>query len=228
MYKSLLIILFTFSLISAESQIINNSLDLSVGYGTGKFTGNTTSDESGFIAPSFYSNFKNESVIGLKVLFLKKNYVSIGLSAGYYSASGWQSEVYTDYKDAEAKLYEIAPVVQLHNKPAEYGFLNHTLFFIEASPAVGLSNVTIPSPLFDVENQSIPVALPTDDKSLFYGIKGGAGISYAVNQALGFFIESTGGYYLISPKLYTDNKFMNFNISVGLIARLRKDKRYYY
>jgi len=216
------------SCLGMNAQIISNKIDLSLGYGFGKFGGDEMINEDGFIAPALYSNYDSQYGISIKGIILKKQRFSFGFSMNYTSAYDWNTDLYTDYANSSVLLYSISPIVQIQNKPAETGFFNRFRIFLEIAPAIGLSKLSLSSPLFDIHNGIAIIEQPAGSNDLYYGLKGAAGIQASINQLFSIFIETTSGYYLVSSSLYTDSDFLNFSLEAGVIIKLKMNRRFFY
>jgi hypothetical protein len=228
MNKILSMSLFCLICLYSNSQIIDNKIDLCIGYGIGKFGGDVMVMDNGFIAPSLYSNYDNLYWISFKGIFLKKQHFSFGAVMNYSSASEWNTDLYTDYINSGIFQYSLSPLVQIHSKPVETGLFNRVSLFLEIAPTLGLSKLSLANPLFDIKDENSLVVQPMERSDFFYGMKGATGIKVSLNQDIGAFIEFSYGYYLVSSKLYSDNHYSDYGAEAGIIFRLKKNKRYFY
>jgi hypothetical protein len=228
MPKTFYILLFCFSHLYSNGQIIDNKINLSLGYIAGKFGGDEMFHNKGFISPSLYSNYDNLNGISFKGIFLKNQLFNFGASINYFSVSEWNTDSYTDYLNSGVKQYSFAPLVQIHNKLAECGFLNRVGFFLEIAPTLGLSKLSLSNPLIEIHNGNTVIEQPAGSNDLFWGIKGGIGIEASINQDIALFLGSFTGYYLVNSKMYADTHFTNYSLEAGIIVKLLKNKRYFY
>ena len=228
MNKALIILLISLSSLSLKAQIIDNKVDINLGYCIGKFGGDDLINEDGFISPALYSNYESTYNIRFKCIFIKMNYLNFGASIDYCKASDWNMDLYSYYKDSESAMYSFSPLFQVHPKVVDYGFLNRVGFYLEVAPTIGISEVTVPEQLFDVEFMNSLITIPDNESDIFYGIKGTIGVNISINQSIGIFFESGAGYYRISPGLFVDTHFTNFNAGAGIMIKLVKNKRFFY
>ena len=124
MKRTFLLFLLCLSFYYSNAQIIDNKIDLSLGYGQAKFGGDEMLNVDGFIAPALYSNFGKSYGISFRIIFLKKQRLSFGASLNYTSGSEWDTDEYADYLNSKVALFSFSPIVRIHNKPVESGFLN--------------------------------------------------------------------------------------------------------
>lgn len=228
MKKLFLIFILCYSGCVARAQIIDNKIDLTLGAGIGKFVGTSIINDNGFIAPSLYANYKNLYPASLKGIFIKKRFFDLGSSLNIASASGWETESYTDYADSRILMFGLNPLIRIHNPAKDYGLLNRVKFFIETGPEIGFSKLSLANPLFDIHDNDALVSQPEGSNDLFYGLKSSAGIEVSLNQSLGAFIRYSYGYFLVSSKLYSDARFSDQNIEAGIVLKLKKNKRFFY
>jgi hypothetical protein len=228
MNKLFLFLIFSLTCLSLKAQIIDNKVDLSLGYGIGAFGGPVLVNVKGFISPSLYSNYDNIYGISAKAILRKTRYINFGASMNYLSASAWNAGLYTDYLNSRISQYSISPVIQIHNKIHESGFLNRFRIFLEIAPTVGFSDLSLTNPLFDIQSNNNEVAQPMGSNDLFYGINGTGGLEITINQIAGLFIDTSAGHFWVSSKLYNDNQFTNYKLELGIILRLKKNKRFFY
>lgn len=228
MNRTFLLILFCLSFYYSNAQIIENKMDLSLSYGVGKFGGAEMINEDEFIAPALYSNFGNIYGISAKMILLKKQLLSFGASLNYTSGSEWRTGQLTDYLNSKIALFSFSPIVQLHNRPSESGFLNRFTIYLDAAPTIGFSKLSLSNPLFDIYSGDYLIQAPSESSDLFYGLRGALGIQGSLNQRFGLFLESSAGYYLVNSALYTDSHFITYRLEAGLIIKFFKDHRYYY
>ena len=228
MQKLFLFLIFSIVCLSLKAQIIDNKVDLSVGYGIGTFGGPVMANVNGFITPSLYSNYDNVYGISAKTILRKTRYINFGASLNYLSASVWNGGTYTDYLNSGITQYSLSPVIQVHNRVHESGFLNRFRIFLEIAPTAGFSDLSLTNPLFDIQNNSNEVAQPMSSNDMFYGLKGTGGLEIAVNQIAGLFIDTSVGHFWVSSKLYNDNQFTDYKLELGIILRLKKNKRFFY
>jgi len=228
MKRTLLLFVLFLSFYYSNAQFIDNKLDLSMGYGPGKFGGDEMLNVDGFIAPALYSNFDNSYGISIKMIFLKKQRLSFGASMNYVSGSEWNTDEYADYLNSKVVLFSFSPIVQIHNKPVASGFLNRFTIYFDAAPTIGFSKTSLSNPLFDIYNGDYLIQQPSGSSDLFYGLRGALGIQGSITQTLGLFLESSAGYYRVNSGLYSDNHFINYRLEAGLTVKLIKNQRYYY
>ena len=228
MKEPFLILVMYLSGLCLEAQMIDNKIDLNIGSGVGKFRGAAIQNSEGFISSSLYSNYKNLYSLSFRGILLKMKYLDFGTSLNFTRASEWNCDSYTDYANSNSQIYSLNPIVRVHNAAKEYGILNRIKFFLETGPVIGLSKLSLATPLFDIHDSDNLVQQPDGSDDLYYGMKGTAGMEVFVNQTLGAFIEYTYGYSFVSSKFYADTHFSYQAVEAGIILRLMKDKRFFY
>lgn len=227
MNKIVLLIFLGIIYFNLSGQILENKLNIYLGYEIGQFPGKAFVNDANFISPSLFSNYKDVSGISFKGMIRSCQYISPGISLNYMRASNWETTQYEDYKDSKFSIFSFSPVIQIHNKYSESGFSNRFRIFVEFGPTIGITKLFLKYPIFYIENENDAVEGPLKRSDFFYGLKAGFGMELILNQAFGIYFENSVNRNWVSSKLYNDRHFTGFHLGLGLIVRLRKDKRFY-
>lgn len=211
-----------------KAQLIDNKINIYLGYNLSAFHGKETAKESSFISPSLYSNYNDLMELSLKALVKRNKFYSLGIGFNSLNASGWKMASSQIYNNSKIQQYSLSPTIQIHNKFAETGIFNRISIFFEIAPTIGLSGLTLANPLFNIQGQNGIVSQPMNSRDIFYGIKSNAGFELSITRAFGMFFSYSIQQNWIKSKLYNDNKFSCSNLGLGLVVRLEKDKRFYY
>lgn len=227
--KNVVLITFLFLLsFFCQAQLIDNKINIYFGYNQGGFHGKETIKEGSFISPSLYSNYSDLMELSFKAYVKRNKFYSLGLGFNSLNASGWKMASSQIYNNSKIKQYSLSPTIQIHNKFAETGIFNRIRIFLEIAPNVGLSELTLANPLFDIQGQNGIVSQPMNSRNIFYGIKSNVGFELSITRAFGIYLSYSIQQNWVKSKLYNDNKFLCSNIGIGLVIRLEKDKRFYY
>jgi hypothetical protein len=208
--------------------MIDNRFNIYLRYGAGGFSGKKILQENNYISPSVYANYKNLTDYSFKGLTKTGEVISFGLGFDYTEASDWALLGYNDYNNSSIKLYSFSPIIQFHNRLKESGFLNRIRTYVEIAPTVGVSNLLLTNPLFDIQSNGYLVSAPLKSNNIFYGAKGEVGFELFVTHYLGLCASYAYNYNLITSKFYNDNHFSDSQFLLGVFVRCIKDKRFYY
>jgi hypothetical protein len=214
--------------LNCEAQLIDNRVSLYAECVTGLFHGKAVPIENNFIYPSLYSNLKNINGLSIKLVNKYSQYLSFGLGTSFIYAFNWDYKDKTEYKNSEIKLQAIFPSVQFHSRFSELGFFNHGKIYIDISPIVGFSGLKLKDPPFDIQSSYDTILLPENSVNFFYGIKEDVGFVWAFSQSVGVVILYSFQYCFVSSILYNDNHFAISQFNLGLVLKLKKDKRFIY
>jgi hypothetical protein len=230
--KILIAFCVTFFLISrtsiCDAQFISNKINIYTGFNTGRFQGDHSINDNDFIYPSLYANFKKLDGFSLKVLYNFKKHLSFGITYSQIKASNWEFPDSMYYQRSEVTLQSLSADIRMHTKLAEAGIWNRVRIFLEISPTIGISNLLLTNPLFDIQEGINMVAQPDGSSDKYFGIRGNLGAEVFFNQILGGFIDYSLGVYSVSSDLYNDIHFASHIIDAGIVVKFMKNKRYYY
>jgi hypothetical protein len=226
--RTLFAIVLALITIKVFPQLIDNKINIYIGYNSGLYFGNESVKASGFHYPSLFSNYNNLNELSFKMLEKRKNIYSIGLGLKALASSGWEDEESTLYNDSKILQFSMSPIIQIHTKYAESHIFNRLKIFFEIAPVIGLSEITLGHPLFDIQGLNGSVPWLSNSREIFYGINGDAGIELSITGSLGVYLSCSGQLSRINPKLYNDRIFSYSCIGSGLILRFQKNKRFYY
>jgi opacity protein-like surface antigen len=209
------------------SQQIDNRLDVSLGYGIGKFTGNETVVEGVFQSPSLFSNFAQASALTGKVTYRVKPILSLGALMSRVQGRGWNSSGHEDYKDARASLNTFSAIMKLHTRYSQIGRANIFRLFVEAGPSIGTVRVKLERPVFKViDSEELDTPLSSSDASV--GFTAGAGAHYTFHRKLGVYAGFSYQYYQTKSVLYNDASANCYLLGIGILYRLMTEKYFYY
>jgi hypothetical protein len=227
MRRIILIAILLFLSHSGHAQLLDNKINMYIGYNTGAFLGKESVNKGSFIFPSLYSNFHDLMILSFKTIVKGNQYYSFGVGFNNLYASGWETDKSQIYNNSMIKQYSLSPIIQIHNKYEETGIFNRITGFFEIAPTIGLSNLTLEYPLFDIQDQNGNISQPMSSYDIFYGIKCDVGFNLAITRAFGIYFAYSIQHNWINSKLYNDNQFSSSQLGLGLVIRFEKDKRYY-
>jgi hypothetical protein len=214
--------------ICCNAQLIANKFSVYAGYETGSFHGNELINETNFTYPSLYPNFKSLSGFSLKILYNSGMYFGFGVSFSHLQANNWEYPDSMLYQGSKANMNSLSADIQVRTKFTETGIFNRTRIFLNISPTIGLSKLSLTNPLFDIREGNNSIPQPEGSSDPYYGLKGNLGAEVSLTQMIGIFIDYSYGYYRVSSDLYSDSHFANSVIEAGLVVKLMKNKRYFY
>ncbi len=228
MHKHLFTLLLIVFFVPANAQLIDSRVNIYSGYSAGSFPGSETVTEGQFISPSLYSNFNDLSGYRLKGLYRLKPFLSTGLEINYHQGSGWHSSSSLLYRDSELEIFAASTVFQFHTTFKETGILNRIKPFVEISPTLGFSALTLANPVFEIHGFDHLASSPTSSTDFIYGVKGNIGLEVSVNRFMGSFISWSYQHIGVESILYNDNSFSVSQFEIGLFFKLLKNRRFYY
>lgn len=203
-------------------------MNLSAEYFEGKFHGEDLTTDKDFVYPSFYNNLEGFTGLAIKALMKTNPYLSLGIGAEAIMANNWQLDDYLHYDGAEMKLLSVTPCLRLHNRYKTHNFHDRTLIFIELAPMLGVVQINIEEPVFDIFQDGNFLEPLLQDRAFTYGVKCHTGAGYALTQLLGISASYAIGYYKVSSVLNNDRNFVTSQFNVGIYLKLMGDKRYKY
>lgn len=234
MRKIVLIAITLFLSYFSHAQLLDNKINIYIGYNQGAFHGKEMVNEGSFISPSLYPNYNDLTELSFKALVKRNKFYSLGLgfnnlnASAWNTTSGWNMVSFRIYNNSKIKQYSLTPTIQIHNKFAKTGVFNRIKLFFEIAPTIGLSELTLVYPLFDIQNQNEIVSQPMNSRDIFYGIESNVGFELSITRTFGLFFSYSIQQNWVKSKLYNDNKFFCSNIGLGLVIRLIQNKRFYY
>jgi len=227
MNRLILIVVLCLS-INGYAQLLENKTNLSLSYQRALFMGGEMFNSKGTIAPSFYSNFKQANGLVVKETQKISDHISVGVSVGLLSASGWQSRNYASYDGSKSTTMSFQPVFQYHTKFAKSGLYNRLKWYGELSPVLGWSTLDISNHMFEIVGDKNPLNQVVNSNKLSYGVQVGVGGEYALTNKLGLLLNlSVQQSYIHSP-MFIDNKYTLSSINIGMYYNLSKIKRFNY
>jgi hypothetical protein len=228
MRKLVLIALAIFMSQIIKAQLIDNKINIYVGYHQGSFIGKEMINEGSFIFPALYSNYSSLSGFSIKALIKKDNFLSMGLGIGNTKASGWKNQNSVVYSNSSINQYSFSPTLQIHNRYKETGILNRIRVLSEIAPNLGVLELSLVEPLFDIPVLHGTVAQPMRSREFFYGLRGTISMELVVTRWLGIYFLYSLEHNQIESLLYHDKKFTSSYIGFGSVIRLNNNKRFYY
>jgi hypothetical protein len=228
MKKTILPFLLALFCSSLGAQFLNNKMDLYVGTTFVSFHGREALNEDNFIYPSLFPNFCSPIGVFFKGMYKIGSVISIGVGADFVNSSDWESQHFNEYVNSKISLYSVYPAFQFHNRFYETGLLNRLVFNIEITPIIGMSELKLKHSIFDIQNNYGNVSEPMNSNDIYYGLGGSTGMTLAITNFIGFYINYSIQYNRIKSPLYSDKHFTSSRIGLGFIFRLKNNKRYYY
>jgi len=223
-----LTIILSVNAIVALPQLTDNRLNVFIGCRTGIFNGQEFVQDGSFISPSLFSNQRYLTGISFKTLIKLNNYISIGAGADQSNAMGWSSASSSMYDESRLKLFSLFPVVQVHSAFRETGMMNRIRIFAEVAPSLGIVELTLTNPLFEIQSDPGTVTTLLSSRDTYYGVRVAAGLELSVTRIFGVWFSGSFNKNLVKSVLYNDDSFSYLDIGMGLIVRLANDKRFYY
>lgn len=211
-----------------KAQLIDNKLNLYAGYTLGSFHGSPIYQEDNFEHPSFYTNLQNLKGLSLKSLYIVGNQFGVGFYFQSLNGTDWLMSEQEEYINSQVNLVSILPMIRLQNKTAEEGIRNRLTAFIELGPSFGNSSTELNKEMFDVTNGDYLNHIQMQGSDQYIGIQGSIGVEFALAQFIGIYSSYSLTYNWIESQFYPDENFAHSQITIGLFAKILKDKRYYY
>lgn len=228
MKKLIILSIIILLVITGKAQLINNNLNIYVGYSLVQPLGNSMFHEGDFITPALFPNFKDAKTISAKVLAAYNPTFSVGIGFNYLDEHNWSFQDYTDYLNSTIRQYSLSPTVQYHTRFKESGIFNHLRFYAEFAPSIQLAQFNTSSTLFVIEDKNGSILPPKHSNDLFFGIKGSGGIEAPLNQYVGIMLSYSFMQSYGSSKLYNDKKYTISQLEMGLYFKFKKIKRLSY
>ena len=225
--KALLVVFLTFLSLRLFPQLIDNKLNLYISHWGGTFTGNKTITDGSFVSPSLYANYDDLKGLSLKALVKRNKFYSLGISLGEMHASGWKNDDSSLFNKTSVDLYSLSPVIQFHTPFAETGIMNRLRAFAEIAPNIGLSDVNLAKPIFEISGQSGVISAPKKSSDTFAGISSNIGLEVTITRVIGLSASYSFRKDFINSSLYSDKNFSRSGIDLGLFFRFKKDKLFY-
>ncbi len=211
-----------------EGQVIESKVNFHLDYLSGQFAGKKESGENGFIYPGFYANLKRMNGYSAKATYKIFPVLNIGLEGGKVNGSNWSYHESELYQEADVNLKSFAPVLQFHTKFKETGIQNRLKSYIEIAPVFGQATLNLEHSVFEVVLSDGNKKQLTEIINNFMGVKMGAGIEYTFSKDAGIQLSYSFQQNSITSAFYTDEQFLQRQISLGIYLRFLKDKRYAY
>jgi hypothetical protein len=213
----------------SSAQIIENRLNLYVGYASGLFHGGPYAEEGDFKFPSFYNNFNSLTGFTFKGAVKTHRHVSFGLIVDQLTGSNWAFDSLRVYNGASIKWISVSPTVWFHNGCQDTGIFNRLKTVVGLSPNIGACSISLMRKLDDLKMEGVKI-LENDlsAQSNFYGVKSNLGIEYDINQDFGVFVNYMVTYNWIKSNLHLDKKYSTSQVGLGLYKKLFRNKRYSY
>lgn len=226
--KIFLTIILAFNAMVVLSQLTDNRVNVLIGCRTGIFTGQEFARDGSFISPSLFSNQGNLTGISIKTVIGLNDYFSIGAGAGWSGASGWSSSGSSLYDGSRLNLYTLYPLIQIHSGFRETGIMNRVSIFAEVGPSLGIAELILENPLFEIQGEPGTVDPVMSSTDPFYGLRVATGMELSITRTFGVWFTGSFNKNMIKSVLSSDESFSYLDIGLGLIVRLAKDKRFYY
>jgi hypothetical protein len=230
MKKGLVILILSVICLDLSSQLVNNKIRIYIGGTSGRYYGQSTTNENGYISLTLFAGYKNLSGANIKVLFKMTEIFSVGPAVDYSVASDWGSQTSYFYYLSRSDNYVLSAILKLHSKYHDSGFTNRFTFSLEMAPEVGLSGLKLGQPIFTVVGP-IPESSQNrkyDVKDLVFGIRSGIGVEYSLIQLGGLFINYSFHYDRVNSKFYNDKQILSSCVNFGVFARFGYDKLFLY
>jgi hypothetical protein len=228
-FCKLIIILSILSIYNANGQILDNKLNIHLGFETGYFHGNIYAKEDGFTFPSLYANMKNITGNSLQGTYNIGKYLKVGLRFEKLLATEWSVKNREEYTNSYIKLQSLSPVLALHTPFIETGFLNKFNFSLGILPTLSYSYLKLDRRLSDIYYLNTRIfENEISDESRYFSIKGNLNIMYNLTQRFGIYSSYLLSYSMVQSNLNYDKGFTLSQIEVGLYMKLLRNKRYLY
>lgn len=217
-----LFIISIFALISyiCCSQAIDNKTNIYLGSTYGCFIGKESIGHKNFIYPSLFTNYRNLFGVSLTGLYKIKDNLSLGFGFEFSKASVWELQESYVYSFSKTNLMSLSPVIQVHNKFQETGFSNRFKVFVEINPVIGLSQLILTNPLFEIQSVSFNVDQLLKSNDLFFGFSDNVGLEFSINQYVGVFSSYKINYNWINSRFYNDRNFTRGSLLFGAFVKL--------
>jgi len=227
LYFTSLIILGIHLTNTSNAQVIENKLDVHVGYVHGFLSGSSTISENGFVMPSLFGNINNSNGILLSATYKIKPILSVGLGVSSASAGNWSYLSDGTYRDSMTQLNSLSVPVRFHTPYSPFDLFNWLSFYGELSPVIGFSNLRLANPIMVAQTPGQGNFSPMEETSTFFGIKASVGLKAAISPRLGLFAEYSFNENSIEGLLFVDRRFGGHSLSAGIFIRLSEVKMFF-
>lgn len=224
-----ILIFFIYNCSFINAQLIDNNLNFYFGYRNNSILGGKFTNENGFISPSLYSNMDKSNSYSIKGIYKYKNKLSLGLGIEFNTINNWNLKNYDNYNNSKVNNFSINPIIQMHTSNHERGIFNRLKLYIQISPIIGISSLTLNNPYLEFQSNTIPyINIPSSSTDLFGGFEFSGGFEFILTSGIGIFCNYGYKNCWIRSDFYNDKRFSNTFIEGGLFLRLNKNKHFYY
>ncbi|MEE4197776.1 MAG: hypothetical protein V2I54_09035 [Bacteroidales bacterium] len=226
--KKYLFLFLLFTPLFSLAQIIDNQLDIQVGFVYNSFYGEEEIRENDFIFPSVYNNMENHSGYSVRASYKFKPMLSLGLGLSASHLSGWDDEHYPLFSPSSLTNFLFLPLAKFHTPFYESGIFNRLKLLVEVSPHIGVSHIAWEQPLFVIESETGTMNGPMEQNDLIWGVQGSVGIEFTLWQDAGVFCNYGVSQHWVDSKLYNDSSAFSSFIEAGMVLKLYPNKHFYY
>lgn len=224
MKKLIILVLFVAVHLQAlKGQALDNRLDLSIGFGTGSFTGEKNYSEGSFVTTAFFPGFTSMTGLSVEGSYKVKKFLSAGVTLSHKTGSDWQSDGSHLYYNSRIGIISFAPCLLISTPYRETGLLNRFRFALRGAAVVGNATSTIE------DNRIVIVggpAAPDVSKDVYYGWEVGPSVQYRFTKPFGIYARYSYSQNRISSYLYPDNRFSFFQFEAGVLLQAKRAKQF--
>lgn len=247
--KKAFIVILSIAISGLQAQLIDNDLNVYIGFEAGSFPGDKLVSEGAYAAPSFFTNYMANGGFVLKGLKPVTRFLSAGITIGANQAVNWKYEGSAGFENATCQQAYICPVIRVHTNSAYSGRFNNLQFSIELAPLVGTCITRMTTAPYTIVKNGVDISTVLNSQDIvflqpgnsetkyelnhvsqnrFGGISGTAGLEVELNHRIGTFINYKVSYARISSLFFSDQAFLSSMIQTGILLKLGLDKRYMY
>jgi hypothetical protein len=226
---SCLLIYFFMSAIvfQANAQLLENRLSIYLSFTDGNFKGDQWINQSGFIAPSLFSNFNQNQGIQLTGTYKLKPWLAPGMHLNVSRSANWLLDESFFYSNSGSDFVFIAPAVRFYSPKTSLGFFNRFSGFAELAAGAGQAGIELIRPIMTVENGS-NIQLPMTESATYWGMIARIGAKFDINHLGGLHVSYSLHRNRIDGVLFNDRTLNSSQIEVGIHIRFLENKRFYY
>jgi hypothetical protein len=220
-------LLFQWSVLS-QAQIIDNRLNIYMGYSTGITSTRETVTKQGIVLTSLMGKLETWNGMQLKGFYMLSPSLGAGLALAGSSAntiSGGGQEL---YNNSVINHNYLAGMIRIQNHKPTSGLFNRFYFFGAAGPAVGYSFLTLGYPIMDVVygDSGRTLAMNSSDFTPGFVLIGGAEL--IIHRLAGIYLGYSFDIFHVNSPYYPDRVFTKSIVEAGIFFRFQANKRFYY
>lgn len=211
----------------ANAQLLENRLSIYLSFTDGTFKGDQWINQSGFIAPSLFSNFNQNSGRQISGTYKIYPWLAPAMHLSISNSENWMHDQSFLYSRASSDFIFISPAIRFYSPKTSLGFFNRFSVFAELAAGAGQARIELTRPIMTVENGS-NIQLPMTESATYRGMIARIGAKFDINHLGGLHVSYSMHRNRIDGVLFNDRTLNSSQIEVGIHIRFLENKRFYY